>query len=76
MDYTATFVKKYLLPTYPFPCLGFEVLSRCRIVTTNKIDPKKVNYNHYCNYSQQHLVLGEGRIVIVVMVVVNTSFPS
>ena len=74
MDSNAIFVKEYLLPINPFPCFGLEVLSPCRIVATNKIDPKNVNCNHHCNYSQQHLVLGEG-IIVAVMVVVNTSCP-
>ena len=35
--------------------LSLENLFRSYIVTTNKIEPKKVNYNH-CKYSQVHLV--------------------
>ena len=43
-------------PTNPLPCFGLEKLSQFRIVTTNKIELKKVNYNP-CNYSQLHLVV-------------------
>jgi hypothetical protein len=43
-------------PTNPLPWFGPENLFQCRIVTTNKLELKKVNYNH-CNYSQLHLVV-------------------
>ena len=43
-------------PTNPLPCFGLNVLSRCHLVTTIKIESKNVDYND-CTYSQLDLVL-------------------
>ena len=57
VDFSGKFVLEWLPPTNIFPCFGLEILFQCHIVTTNKIEPKKENYNHHYNYSQLHLVL-------------------
>ena len=44
----------HLLQT-PLPSYGLEILFCYYIVTTNKIEPKDVNYKHH-DYSQPHLV--------------------
>ena len=41
--------------------------------STSKIELKKINGNHR-NYSC--IVVGQGRVVVVVVVVINTLFPS
>jgi hypothetical protein len=50
-------VQEWLPPTNFLPCFGLEVLFQSHIlVTTNKIEPKKANYNHHHNHPQQHLL--------------------
>ena len=68
--------------TYPsLPHFGLEVLSWCHIVAANKIEPKKVNYNHHnedslLNYTiVPCIVVGQDRVVVVV-IVINAPFPS
>jgi hypothetical protein len=41
--------------SHALACFALKVLSQCHIITTNKVEKKKVNYNH-CEYSQLHLV--------------------
>ena len=56
VDYSGSVVLHSLPPTNSLPCFGLEVLSQCYIVTMNKIEPKKINYNH-CGHPQLHLLL-------------------
>lgn len=56
VDYSGSVVLHSLPPTNSVPCFGLEVLSQCYIVTMDKIELKKVNYNH-CDYPQLHLLL-------------------
>jgi hypothetical protein len=44
-------------------------------MTLHKVEPKKVNCNHLRNYSQLHLVVGQVRVVVVV-VVIDAPFRS
>jgi hypothetical protein len=47
------------------------------MVTTNKIEPKNVNYNHHCNYppTTPRIGVGQVRIVAVVMVLISAPVP-
>ena len=71
MEFSGKLFKSNLPPTNPLPCFGLQVLFWCHIASTSKIELKKINGNH-CNYAC--IVVGQGRVVVVV--VINTLFPS
>lgn len=50
-------------------CFGIEVSPGVphTVVTMNKLEPKKLNYNHRCNYSQQHSYTLDGSWQVIVV---------
>lgn len=57
MDSSGNFVKEFFSPANLLPCFSFEFSPGATyIVTTNKIESKKVAYNHRI-YFQLHLVV-------------------